>query len=401
MRSLTRWLSGFVCAWMAIAGGGTASAQISGALNVRALPLPHPSCPGALNATPNGGTLDTSAFQCAIALAPASGAEIYVPPGIYNLDATLSITNKPIAFRGEGQRISTLLWSNIGANNGITFTQNAGTYNYQLTVSGLSLLRDNGSGGTAIAASWPVPVSATSRGGTSATISDVHIGNLIFGPEGGTPIFWNTGIRLTNAMGARISQFNINGWNDRVNCLAAIHINGKSIGVSINDGNMGRSKYGVYISGSSENTRVEDIETSENAAGYYYDTTGKYHHITNVHGGVLDQGILIINGSDFTITDTFFLGVGSPLTAIEAYNPSVVGEGFEVRGNLVFGFQYGITLNGPFTNARVTGNMVAVPGIAISLVNGVTWSGVVANDPSGGAIVVHNGCACNFVVNNP
>ena len=78
----------------------------------------------------------------------------------------------------------------------------------------------------------------------------------------------------------------------RAGAWRLIHINGKSIGVAINDGNMGRAKYGVYVSGSSENVRIEDIETSENAAGYYFDTTGKYHHISNVHGGVRRPGHL-------------------------------------------------------------------------------------------------------------
>ena len=79
----------------------------------------------------------------------------------------------------------------------------------------MSLLRAAGTGGAAIAGSWPTPSGYTDRGGTSATITDVHISNELFGDEPATQVFWSTGIRLTNAMGARISHFNINGWNNR------------------------------------------------------------------------------------------------------------------------------------------------------------------------------------------
>jgi hypothetical protein len=395
MRSHRRWMSGVVCTCVVLAGASTAHAQVTGPINVRS--LPPASCP--TSAIPNDGLLDTAAFLCALTLVPASGGEIYVPAGIYNLDASLTVTNKPISFRGEGQRNTTLLWNDIGGNNGIAFTSNSGTVNHQLSVKSMSLLRRAGAGGSAISGVWASPVNHTSRGGTSATIFDVHISNENYGPEGGTPIYWANGIALTNALGAHIHVFNIHGWNNAAS--RSILIAGKSIGVSINDGDMGRAIYGIHVTNTSENVRVENVETSENSIGYFFDTTGRFHNISNVHAGVIAQGIKFQNTSDATITDNFILGLGSGNPAIEIYNPSVAGDGFEIRGNLVTGFSHGIKLDGFINNSRVTGNMTAVSGNAIWLLNGVAWTGVMANDRSGAPIVDTTGCGCNPQANNP
>jgi hypothetical protein len=399
MNSLNWWMSAGVCT-LTMAWSTAAHAQVTGPINVTALPLPHASCPGAVNAIPNDGASDNSAFACALNLLPASGGEIYVPAGKFNLGITLSVLNKPVAFRGEGQRITTILWDAVGASgNGIDFVSNSGPINHTLTVKSMSLLRKAGSGGAAIGGSWQTPTDYRTFGGTSATIFDVHISNENYGPEAGTPIHWLYGIRLTNAVGARIHVFNIHGWVGLAS--AGILIDGKSIGVSINDGDLGRAIRGIWVSGSSESVRVENVETSENTWGYLFDTTGKYHVISNTHAGAIyGHAVAFYNNSDGTITDNLFYGLGGTI-GIYIENPGVAGTGFEIRGNQVSFFQDGITLNGAISDSRVTNNTISVTRYAVHLLGTVTTSAIITNDRAGATILDASACVCNLQANNP
>jgi hypothetical protein len=385
MNSLRRWMLGSVCAWVAIAWGGVAHAQLTTAVNPTSLPLGSCS-PGTLNAVPNDSTPDTGAFQCALGLIPASGGEIYIPPGSYILTDTLTVVDKPVAFRGEGQRITTLYWDNVGASgNGIDFTSTNLVTNYQLTVKSMSLLRRAGTGGTAIVGTWPTPSAPAHRslGGTSATIFDVHIGN----EQDQESAYWTFGIRLANALGARINVFNIHMANQE-HPSSLIALTGQSTDVTISGGNLGRAWFGVLVVGAAQNVRIENVETSENHIGFYIEG-GKHHVISNVHGGVVDQGVQILDGSDVTITDSFFYARSLQRPGIEISNPTVPGDGFEVRGNFVYDFPHGITLEGAITNSRVTGNRLQVATNAVHFKNGVTTSAIIGNSsPSNDPIVV-------------
>ena len=143
--TLRRWVSVGVCT-LTMAWSTAADAQYTGAINVMALPLPHPSCPNVTTSADGGdAVLDTPAFLCAIDLVPASGGTVYIPAGKYLLDDTLVIRNKAITFLGEGQRISTLVWQATDASgNGIDFDSNTGSLNHTLNVKRLSLLRSAG-----------------------------------------------------------------------------------------------------------------------------------------------------------------------------------------------------------------------------------------------------------------
>ena len=413
MNSRRWWVSAGVCLLMT-ASSTAAHAQVTGPINVTALPT---LCPGAANAIANDGNPDTTAFECAISLVPASGGEVYIPAGEYHIARTLSVLNKPIAFRGEGQRITTLIWTGTADANGtptghgINFASTTGAVNHQLTVKSMSLLIQTRQGyGAAINGSWQPPANMEAQGGTSATIFDVHITHKAYPLQDGewsTANYWGYGIRLTNAIGARIHVFNIHGWGFAGQTWSLIQIAGSSRAVSINDGDMGRAAYGIHVTGSSESVRIENVETSENLDGYFFDTSGKYHFVGNSHAFVTDNGIRFLNGSESTITDNLLFGGNHNFNGIYVHNPSSAGGGFEVRGNLVVAkddlrpsvIMHGIRLSGNIVDSRVLGNSMNVSGNAVVFENGVTLSGIIANDP-GSAFIV-DPCKCNTQANNP
>lgn len=74
----------------------------------------------AYGAVGDGVQDDTAEFNAAIAAVPAIGGEVYVPAGTYKLSSALTITDKSISFRGEGQRISKLLWTS--PSSGLVFS---------------------------------------------------------------------------------------------------------------------------------------------------------------------------------------------------------------------------------------------------------------------------------------
>ena len=370
-------------------------AEAAGPINVTALPAPCTS------AIPNDGGDDQPAIQCAINnILVASGGELFIPAGWYFLDSPVTITNKNVTLRGAGQRMTRLLWR-AGTTNGIIFTSNSGSFNHTFGVKSMSLNRFTGAGGTAIDASWRTPSWQGDWGGVSATIFDVYIAGV------SSEIRWQHGIRLTNAVGARIHTFNIHG--DQAHYAIAddtnaIKIAGRSIGVSINDGDMGRWTYGINVTDQSEAVQVENVEGSEHQDAYRFSTTGKGHVLAHSHCSVSLRAVLVENSSEVAITDNLFYVNFPTYTGIEIKNLGAAGTGFRIRGNDIstaFGTAHGIVLEGNITDSVIIGNKTAGMQRGIWLKPGVNNSLVTGNRNRAYAItpILDQG-AGNNVVNN-
>lgn len=388
-----RWLRiGFMCVTaFAFLANRT---EAAGPINVTALPAPCTS------AIPNDGVDDQPAIQCAINnILVASGGELFIPAGWYFLDNPVTITNKSVTFRGAGQRMTRLLWR-TGTTNGIIFTSNSGPINHTFGVKSMSLNRYTGAGGTAIDASWRTPSWQGDWGGVSATIFDVYIAGVSPG------IYWNHGIRLTNAVGARIHTFNIHGEQGNYQSAGtnAIQIAGRSIGVSINDGDMGRWTYGINVIGQSEAVQVENVEGSEHLDAYRFSTTGKGHVLAHSHTSVTTRAVLVENSSEVAITDNLFFVNVSPYVGIEIKNISVPGTGFRIRGNDIsspLAGAEGIVLEGSITDSVIIGNKTAGMQRGIWLKPGVNTSLVTGNRNRGYSVTpILNQGSGNNVINN-
>jgi hypothetical protein len=381
-----RWLEiGTICVTACVLLVTRAEA-ITGPINVTALSAPCSS------AIPDDWLDDRTQIQCAIDnFLPAAGGEIYIPAGNYWMGAPLVITNKNVMIRGEGQRITRLSWYTSNGN-GIQFTSNTGPINHTLVVKGMSLLRATtafgpNQGGAAITGSWRQPTFQGSWGGVSATITDLHIGT---DPIGESPIdeadsnYWDYGVQLTNAVGARINAFNFHGWKMGAG-VSAIQIGGKSIGVSINDGDMGRWVRGIEVKDTSEAVQIENVEGSEHYWAYMFTTTGKGHVLAHSHASFVNyRFVLVENSSEVAITDNLFFNIhGEGQAMIEIVNsPSNPGSGFRVRGNNLGSSSIateGIILAGSISDSVISGNQTASMAHGIWLKPGVTGTLVVAN----------------------
>lgn len=318
----------------------------------------------AYGANGTDGTDDTLAFLAAIAAVPASGGEIYIPGGRYLLSQTLTVANKPIAFRGEGQRVSNLIWS--GAIDGISFTSHP-SQNSGFAVRGLSLLKRTGAGGAAIRASWPYPGSFAALGPVSATINDVHISTETW-PLLSATHYWQGGMVLTNATNAKIHAFNIHmagvGVSD-----SAVDIRGKSRNVQISDGDVSEMYRGVVVRDESESVHIKDVETGAVEYGFHLLNAGARSTITNCHSfGV--NGIRVDNTTDVTITNNLIFMFPAPeRNAIKIVNQLSAGARFRVIGNAIHGFfeqpKFGIVVEGMATDSVIQANFVS--GVVIGI----------------------------------
>jgi hypothetical protein len=363
-------------------GGGMRPAEAQpymGTINVTNLPAP---------CTPTANTGDpevnSTAIQCAIDNLMPNGGELYFPAGRYALKRSINVTNKHISIRGAGQRNTNLVWTE-GNSHGINFVSNTGSVNHTLNVQSLSVLRGGGTGGDGITggnginAVWQTPSAYDTRGGTSATLFDIHVS---FDWPTSTSD-WKNCVVLTNALNARINTFNMQmergeeGGSNRTD--TSIKIAGASKGVVISDGNMGRAANGVWVTDTSENVRIENVETSENNTGFIMTSTGGNNMISNCHAGVVYWGITVGWGADAVIIDNLLYPW---VWGIYVHNAPRA----QIRGNQIshpiIAPPIGIWLDGTMSNAVLVGNQTncSPSGSGILLGGGVSDSLVVAND---------------------
>jgi hypothetical protein len=290
------------------------AAQSNTVLNVTALPA---SC--TTNAVPNdpNNEDDWPAFYCAVGLLPATGGEIYVPAGKYYLSQAVTVTDHNVTFRGEGRRVSTLIW-NGGDSNGLAFQSTSTAENYTLGVRSLSLLKGGSSDGlAAIRGQWvPVTLPPTPSGGeelghrkhgvVTTTIHDVQIGPMDWDTSEGR--MWALGIELVNSTAAYISQFDISGRSNG-NGIAAIQIGGgaantkdsKSIATKIRDGRITRYVRGIETRDKAEGIHVEYVTMQEVTWGIQMiDGTGTA--LTNNRILASGKGVELTNVSHITVS---------------------------------------------------------------------------------------------------
>ena len=328
----------------------TGTAQVNSFLNVRNLPSPCTS------ATP--GELDSwSSFNCAVGLLPLDGGEIYVPAGTYYLSQAVNVTDRNVMFRGEGRRISTLVW-NSGFSNGLSFSSTSDAQNYIFGVRHLSLLKGQYDGRAAIRGQWkPCTSDAGHRhhGVVTTTIHDVQIGPVNWADPGG--VSWTFGIELVDSTAAFINQFDIHGEGADNGIAAAIQIGGgeppvaddsKSLGIQIRDGRITRYERG--------------IETRNNAEGV---------HIQYVSMHEVGYGIQMTNGTGTALTNNRIFARSRGVELTETRHVAISHNRIEQFSDAEF---IGIRVMG-MDGARVTGNSITSPGTGVQPRNGIVVEG--------------------------
>jgi hypothetical protein len=219
--------------------------------------------PVSYGATPNDGTDDTAAFNLAIAAIPTTGGQLSVPAGTFLLSSALVFGAKPIMVLGEGQRVTVLKWT--GSTHGLWFDNGStAVVNLAFSVQSLSLLTSVGSTGAAILAEFPSVTggSHVDKGVVSVNISDVHIG-----PEQQGSDYWRYGIVLRNVTSAKVRGFNIIGHGTtEYHAESGIHIDGRSLGVRITEGDIYGFYYGIRSLDNAEGIEgisISNVDTTD------------------------------------------------------------------------------------------------------------------------------------------
>lgn len=350
-------------------------------------------------ATGNGSTDDTAAFNSALAAITSAGAEIYIPAGTYKLTSALTITNKKVAFRGEGQRVSILRWDSL--SDGIVFSSTT-TSNVTLGVASLSLLRGGGStAGVAINATWAsLPGWHAEWGLVTATIKDVNIAQHPYDAAG---VGWDYGMRLTNATAVRVSEFAINGPGLGAG-TAGISLEGHSIGTAIGRGGINKTLKGITVLDQSEGLHVTDVAIDQVTEGISQQN-GPGTSIQSCEIRSTYKGIYSVNAGDVAITNNRLhkIGVGN-WAGVHAIH----GKAIRIKGNHMLeleegGPSNGIILEGNSIRNVVEGNTSQGMDTGVWLVSPSVADNIVTgnlNRSFSVASVLNNGTG-NNVVNNP
>lgn len=384
---------------------GDAEAVVTGPINVRA--LPSGSC--SVNASgagtfadvnSNGISDDSDAFACAVAYASTNGGgEIYVPAGHYYLNRTISVTNTPIAFRGEGQRISVLEFYNP-AGHGIDFTSTSTTVNKPLSVRSLSIMRMSGETGHGINAAWPAATNYGDYGVVTTTIHDVHVSTHEWPANIGHDD-WLRGIVLVNATGATVTTFNV--------LMSSIHdtgiyIGGASRDVTIGDGDIAEVTNGVQVMDTSENVHIRNVEVGATVTGYWFQG-GRGHTLSDCHVLARDIGIKIYSHQ---VAVSNCLVFGGPIEGSGFWGIELATDNARITGNaisminLLGSNTIGIVVHGLSKDSVLLGNTIGDQHVGVyinSATQGHLVAGNILRPRSGGTPTVDLGTN-NLLINN-
>jgi hypothetical protein len=377
---------------------------VTGPINVKALPAGCPTNATGTGAITdfNGNTIpdDTDALVCALTLVPSQGVEIYIPAGTYIVTSKLSVTNKPLSFRGEGQGATTLVFYGPSTFNGIEFISTSTTTNYPLSIRSLSILRTQTNGAAAIFAQWPTPASRASFGGVTTTIHDVHISVTDYSLPSQCACNWTWGIVLDNAVNAKLDAFNLHfGWS----ATAGIEIRGKSLDVTIGDGDISAAVDGILVKDQSEGVHVRDVESGGTWRAFRFISTGGAHSVANCHALASESGIQAYS-PDMTIANNLIYMTEAAHSAIN-YGIEVQGFNARITGNLTayIGASHatianGIVVHGTSTNAVAMGNITANMDQGMIVGGATNWVVFVGNNnrPVSGGVAIVNLGGANF-----
>ena len=129
-----------------------------------------------------GGPDCVSAFNAAVMLLPASGGELFLPPGDYWLHSSILITGKVVSIQGAGRGVTRVHL----AHTGVGFDIAPGNVLSKVLISGFSLYAESQAGQTAAGIRITYPTTS-SLGYVSASIQEIEFFSYPNGANGAAP----------------------------------------------------------------------------------------------------------------------------------------------------------------------------------------------------------------------
>ncbi len=129
-----------------------------------------------------GGPDCTAAFNTAIALLPASGGELYLPPGDYWLQNSIVISGKVVSIQGAGRGVTRVHF----AHTGVGFDISPGNVLSKVLLGGFSLYAESQAGQTAAGIRITYPTTS-SFGYVSASVHEIEFFSYPNGANGTAP----------------------------------------------------------------------------------------------------------------------------------------------------------------------------------------------------------------------
>jgi Pectate lyase superfamily protein/Periplasmic copper-binding protein (NosD) len=350
----------------------------------------------AYGAKGDGVTDDTAAVQSAFdAVAPASTATVFFPPGRYRLTAPITCANRHLCVMGGGRGVTDLHFDINPGGFQFAFDDPG----YRLTMQALSIRTSVVQAGIAIQAAWPWP------GNDGRNAASPHFVDFEIGPVDATGS-WTKGIELTNARGVKIEQFDIRGKTGLPGMTHAIHLLGHSSKCHVESGLIVDTAYGVNVSEQSEHVYISHVDALYTYISFFIDSYGRGAAISHCHSTSEFMGICVQGHRSLAVTNNLVLQYSGiqfvGIYLFESPHCRIVGN--EIGSVNPSGFRRGILLNGGTQDCTIEGNVVSdmSTGIAVGVYQGggddrnIVTANRVKNCPTG----IVDGGVGNLVVNN-
>jgi hypothetical protein len=208
-----------------------------------------------------GASDSTTAINNAIADVPAAGGVIYAPTGIYELSGNLTVTNKHIKFKGDGQGKSIFRWTSAG---GIDVNLNSIYQTFDF--DGITLETEVAGGADAINVFWPTTVADPYN---NLTIENAEIRPALANEA---TAYFDKGVVLVNAKHGVISNLFYRGAdNTRPAGTRGIQITGDSTAINITNGSyISFAEIGLEVSGNAQDISFNNGVIAEVDTGAYF-----------------------------------------------------------------------------------------------------------------------------------
>jgi hypothetical protein len=309
-------------------------------------------------------------IQAAFDAVPDRGGVVYFPPGIYNLETSITVpANRHVTIMGAGRGVSNLVFS-AGACLNVVNTH----HGYACTIHDLTFVAGAVTNLPAIRYVTNWVATSPVDGLASPHIHDV----TIRGP-------FLKGIELTQASGAKIERFEIRG-NVGGAMTHGIHLLVGSSIVNITSGYISGADIGIEQSGNfSEGIYIRGVEVVTDHAtgagrtriGYKLSSPSPGSAISDCHASTTEHGIYIVNHGEMAFTGNLLYGTGQDTwTGIYAEGTGPGDNGLSARrlriiGNNMTdapwnidgvvqssGHRFGIYLQGAVHDCTIQGNVM-------------------------------------------
>ncbi len=252
------------------------------------------------------GTADQTEINAAITALPATGGEIVILDGTYNITAKIDVTKDNVSIRGNGNATILKRMFNSSVKEGIiTLTSRSGCKIANLQIEGNKTSHnDYKNCGIYLDAS-------SSNTVTGNTCNNNFYGIYLINSSNNNTVTGNTCTNNNHGIYLDASSSNTVTGNTCPNNLTSIYLSASNNNTITGNTCNNNNSYGIHLSSSNNNTITGNTCNNNNTYGIELYSSSNNNTVTGNTCTNNNQGIYLFNSSNNTITgDTCIRGTG-------------------------------------------------------------------------------------------